>query len=205
VIAVTEDLEKKDLIAPDSDYPDAYDPHVWGDPMLWSQCVESVVDGLTKVDPENAEQYRSAGASYQEQLKELHQWGLDQVAQVEEKKRVLLTSHDAFGYYARAFGFSVEGLEGVSTQGDASLKRVRELVSFIKERNITTVFSETAVNSKGMAALARDAGIKLSEEKLYADATGEDKQETRGGETYNHNTYLGMVKHNINAIVSELK
>lgn len=205
VIAVTSSVKEDALIAPEGEYEDAHDPHVWGDPAAWAQCIDVVVEVLCQEDSEHKEDYRKAGEEYHKELEQLLAWGKNRVSEIPESQRVLVTSHDAFHYYARAFGLEVEGLEGISTAGDASLKRNRELVAFIKERGVKTVFGESAVNSKGIGAIARDAGVAVAEEELYADATGEDREETRNGESYNHSTYIGMVKHNLNVIVEGLK
>ena len=205
VIAVTAAIPKDQLITPESDYADAHDPHVWGDPSTWRMTIPAVVEGLSALDEANADAYRQAGERYAVELGELAKWGQQRVQEIPAQRRVLVTSHDAFHYYARAFGFEVQGLEGVSTKGDASLKRNRELVEFIKQRGVKTIFSESSVNNKGIAAIARDADVVVSKEELYADATGEDKMETRHGETYNHSTYIGMLKHNVNVIVEGLK
>ncbi len=205
VIAVTDSVSKDKLISPEGEFEDAHDPHVWGDPLAWLECIDSVVESLCHFDEANSADYRKAGELYAKELVELQKWGQERVKEIPEPQRVLVTSHDAFHYYARAFGFEVEGLEGLSTKGDASLKRNRELVEFIQSRGVKTVFGESAVNSKGIGAIARDAGVSISKEVLYADATGEDKSETRLGETYNHGSYIGMVKHNINVIVEGLK
>ena len=205
VIAVTNSISKEKLISPEGDFEDAHDPHVWGDPSAWAECIPAVVDTLCSADAGNAADYKQAGDDYAKELENLELWGQERVKEIPQEQRVLVTSHDAFHYYARAFGFEVEGLEGISTKGDASLKRNRELVDFIKARGVKTVFGESAVNSKGIGAIARDAGVSVSEEALYADATGENREETRRGETYNHSSYIGMVKHNLNVIVEGLK
>ncbi|HEY8961115.1 MAG TPA: zinc ABC transporter substrate-binding protein, partial [Luteolibacter sp.] len=114
--------------------------------------------------------------------------------------------HDAFFYFGRAFGFDVKGLQGVSTVTEAGIKDRAELVSFIKNRGIRTLFAESSVNSKGIAAVAEEAGAKISDKTLFSDAMGElGQMETVNGETYDMGTYIGMVKHNINSIVEGLK
>ena len=117
-----------------------------------------------------------------------------------------MTSHDAFMYYAKAFGFEVRAIDGLAPGDKGGPKKVKELVAFIKEKNLKMIFPESAANSKGISAIAKEAGVAVSEHELFADATGtRGVMETVNGETYDVGTYIGMIKHNINAIVEGLK
>jgi manganese/zinc/iron transport system substrate-binding protein len=204
--AVTDGIPKELLLEPQEDFEGHHDPHVWGDPELWKETIKMVVAGLSEMDPEGAEEYAKRGALYEERLMELKQWALTRVAEVPEDKRLLVTSHDAFFYFGRGFGFEVRGLQGVSTVSEAGLKDRAELVKFIREKGIRTIFPETSVNPKAIAAVAAEAGVTASKAELFSDAMGmAGDVETAGGESYDKGTYVGMVKHNVNSIVEGLK
>jgi len=206
-VAVAEEGIPADrLLAPQEGFEGTKDPHVWGDPGLWIHTIEPVVEALSKADPAGAEEYKKRGEAYHQELEKLLAWANGRIGEIPQGKRALVTSHDAFFYFGRAFGFEVKGLQGVSTVTEAGIKDRAELVSFIKGRGIRTLFAESSVNSKGIAAVAEEAGAKISDKTLFSDAMGElGEMETVNGETYDMGTYTGMVKHNINSIVEGLK
>ncbi len=204
--AVTAGIDRSLLIIPEEKY-DAYaDPHVWGDPKLWSRTILIVVEALSTKDPKNGDKYADRGAAYLAELTELDNWARERLGQVSAEQRVLVTSHDAFMYYARAFDFEVKAIDGLAPGDKVGPKKVKELVQFIKDRKLKMIFPESAVNSKGIKAIAKDAGVSVSEHELFSDATGElGEMETINGEAYDLGTYTGMIKHNVNAIVEGLK
>ena len=205
VYAVTDGIPEELLLKPQDDLEDYYDPHLWGSPELWAYCISIVTNALVKADPDNADSYLSRGAVYLTDLTELHQWAKQRVAEIPADQRVLVTSHDAFFYFGNAYGFTVKGLQGISTNSESGLKDRAELVVFIKERGIKTIFPESSVNAKGIKAVASEAGVTVSKEKLFSDAMGElGDTVTLHGETYDKGTYTGMMKHNINTIVDGL-
>ncbi|MDE0826331.1 MAG: zinc ABC transporter substrate-binding protein [Akkermansiaceae bacterium] len=206
VHAVTSGIPEEKLLQPQEEFEGHHDPHVWGDPELWKETVKVVVKGLSEIDPEGASYYEERGREYEKELLELKKWALKRVEEVPEDKRLLVTSHDAFFYFGRGFGFEVRGLQGVSTVSEAGLKDRAELVKFIKERGIKAIFPETSVNPKAIAAVAAEAGVTASHEELFSDAMGMpgDVVELHG-ESYDRGTYVGMVKHNVNSIVDGLK
>ena len=205
VYAVTDGISESLLLKPQDDLQDYYDPHLWGNPELWAHCVSIVTDALAKADPDNSADYQSRGAEYHASLTKLHQWATQRVAEVPADQRVLVTSHDAFFYFGNAYGFTVKGLQGISTNSESGLKDRDELVEFIKDRGIKTIFPESSVNAKGIKAVASEAGVSVSKEELFSDAMGElGDTVTLHGETYDKGTYIGMMKHNINTIVDGL-
>lgn len=204
--AVTDAIPKEMLLKPQEDFMGYHDPHVWGNPEIWAKCLDVIVEQLSKADPEGAEEYEMRAEMYYDTLLELHEWAKKRIAEVPEDQRVLVTSHDAFFYFGRAYGFEVRGLQGVSTASEAGLKDRAELVQFIKDRKLKMIFPESSVNAKGIEAVAEEAGVKVSKEKLYSDAMGEPGDVIeRHGETYDRGTYIGMIKHNINTFVDGLK
>ncbi|HVJ46607.1 MAG TPA: zinc ABC transporter substrate-binding protein [Luteolibacter sp.] len=205
VVAVTDGIDPTKLLSPQEGFEGTKDPHVWGDPLLWIQTVDTAVAALSKADPEGAAGFRERGDAYKKELEALSAWASAKFAVLPKEKRVLVTSHDAFFYFGRAFGFDVRGLQGVSTAAEAGLKDRTDLVEYLRKQGVKTVFSETSLNAKGISAVAAEAGVKVSEEALFSDALGAPgDNETIDGETYDQGTYVGMLKHNVNAIVKGL-
>jgi manganese/zinc/iron transport system substrate-binding protein len=206
VVAVSDGVPAEQLLAPQEGFEGTKDPHFWGDPRLWALAVGPVVDALAKADPAGKAEYVERGESYRKALLELDGWAREEVGKVAEEKRVLVTSHDAFFYFGRAYGFQVKGLQGVSTAAEAGVKDRAELVKYLRELGVRTVFSETSINAKGIEAVAAEAGVKVSGSSLYSDALGKpgDVGEA-GGVRFDRGTYLGMVRHNVNAIVEGLE
>lgn len=205
VVAVTDGIPQENLLSPQEDFIGTKDPHVWGDPGLWVHGIAPVVEALSKADPKGADEYRQRGDAYRQELIELTRQVKEQIDRIPRDQRVLVTSHDAFFYFGRAFGFDVRGLQGVSTAAEAGLKDRANLVNFLRERKVKTVFSETSINEKGIAAVAAEAGVKISREALFSDALGTPGDVvTVDGITYDKGTYTGMIRHNVNAIVKGL-
>ncbi|MEM8852530.1 MAG: zinc ABC transporter substrate-binding protein [Pseudomonadota bacterium] len=199
VVAVAEALPRNLLIGHD-DYDDKYDPHVWMNPNLWSRVVLAVRDALIETDPDNAETYRANADAHLEELRALALYTVDVLSSVPAEERVLLTSHDAFNYFGSAYGFEVVGIQGISTESEAGLKRIRELVDMLVERDIDAVFVETSVSDRNIRALVEGAAARGHEVviggELFSDAMGEPG-------TY-EGTYLGMIDHNTTTISKAL-
>jgi manganese/zinc/iron transport system substrate-binding protein len=204
--ALTDGIPKEKQLKPQAQFEGYHDPHAWGDPALWANCVAVVVKALSKADPEGVDEYQKRGDKYSAEFKALHGWAKGRIAEIPGDQRVLVTSHDAFFYFGRAFGFEVRGLQGVSTNSESSLKHRADLVQFIKDRKLKMIFPESSVNKKGIEAVAEEAGVKVSAHELFSDAMGElGDTVTLHGETYDKGTYVGMIKHNVNTIVDGLK
>ena len=184
-----------------SEFPGGYDPHVWHDASLWMKAVERVRDTLAQADPNNAEFYRSNASNYLTALKTLHDDLQDLAAQVPAQRRILVTTHDAFGYLGRAYDFDVRGLQGLNTETEAGVADVRELAAFIIEHRIPAMFVETSTPSQGIEAVQAAVRAKGFEVEigggLFADAMG-----TPGTP---EGTYIGMMRHNIDTIVNALR
>ena len=206
VYAVTSGMPEGGIIKPTENFEEFDDPHVWGDPELWAHTIDVVVEGLSKADPDNADKFKKRGEAYRKELLDLKAWATSRIAELPAEKRILVTSHDAFNYYARAFGFRVKSVDGLAPEDITSIKKVQELESLIKEKGIKTIFAESATNNATVKNLAEKTQAELSKHELFADATGKSgEMETVNGETYDLGTYIGMVKHNVNAIVEGLK
>ena len=205
VYAVSDAIDKRKLLSPQVGFQKYFDPHIWGDPNLWKLCALGVADFLSKLDPVNARAYLERARVYEKDLEALFLWAKKRIALIPFEKRILITSHDAFFYFGSAFGFVVRGLQGTSTISEVGLRDRAELVRFIRQKKIPTLFAETSVNAKGIIQVAKEANVALSDWHLFSDAMARPNTlETFEGETYDTGTYLGMMKHNINAIVRGL-
>jgi len=203
---ITKQMTGSDLVNPEEENSKYADPHVWGDPILWTKSIPVVVDALSAKDPVNKDKYSSRGAAYREELMALHTWAKSRISEIPADQRYLVTSHDAFMYFSRAFDIEVRAIDGLAPGDKSGPKKVEELVQFIKEKKIKMIFPESAANSKGINAIAQDAETAVSSHELFADACGKKgEMETANGETYDVGTYTGMIKHNVNAVVDGLK
>lgn len=181
-----------------------HDPHIWFDVELWMATVPVVRDRLSELDPDSAALYQSNASTYLKDLAQLHADVRERVAQLPKNKRVMVTAHDAFGYFGRAYDFEVHGLQGVSTEAEAGVADVQRLADFIVERKVPVIFVETSVNPKNLAAVqqaarARGFDVKVlrdPEYQLCSDALGQPGTAT--------GTYIGMVRHNVDLIVRAL-
>lgn len=182
-----------------------YDPHIWGDPRLWTQCVDVVIKGLSEADPAHAEDFARRGAETKARYTAAYEWCLQRVNQIPKDARVLITSHDAFNYFGEAFGFQVIGVQGISTVGEAGLADLAKTVDFIKQKGVKAIFVESSVPHATIERISKDSGAKIGGE-LYSDALGTagDMKEV-GGEQADPGTYVGMLKSNVHQIVEALK
>ncbi|MDP1580922.1 MAG: zinc ABC transporter substrate-binding protein, partial [Candidatus Didemnitutus sp.] len=158
-------------------------------------------NGLAAADPANAAYYASRADALRGQLLELHAWALAKAAELPPERRILITSHDAYNYFGRAYGFTVVGLQGISTATEAGLADVARLVDFIKERRIKAIFVESSVSPATIRRVAEDANCIVGGE-LFSDAMGTPGAMENG---YDLGTYPGMIKHNLTTIVRALQ
>ncbi len=198
-VAVTDSIDREGLLAP-PEFEGAYDPHVWFDVTYWMQATETVLDALVGLDPESAEVYQENAEAYLAELEDLHVYVLEQAARVPEDKRVLITAHDAFNYFGRAYGFEVRGLQGISTAAEAGTADVRQLADFIVERQIPAVFVESSVPPRYIEAVQ----ATVQAQGFSVNIGGELFSDAMGNEGTPEGTYLGMVRHNIDTIVGAL-
>ena len=192
----------KNILKGDESHPD---PHIWGSASIWSGCVPIVVDALSQVDPKNADSYKESGKKLIQEYSSLHEWATSRVEELNKDSRVLITSHDAFEYFGEAYGFSVVGLQGISTATEAGISERVKLVDYIKENNVKAIFVESSVSPEAIKSIAEDSGAVIGGE-LFSDAMGEPGElESVNGDNYDLGTYSGMIKHNVNTIVQALK
>jgi manganese/zinc/iron transport system substrate-binding protein len=200
VYAVTEALPPGRLLEP-PEFAGHYDPHVWFEVPLWAQCVPVVVQGLSAADPPGKAEYERRGRELQARLAKLHEWALAKAAELPAERRILITSHDAYNYFGRAYGFQVVGLQGISTVTEAGLADMARMVDFIKATQVKAIFVESSVPHATIERISKDAGVKIGGE-LFSDAMGTPGEVENG---YDLGTYEGMIKHNLTTIVEALK
>ncbi len=200
VIPVAEAIDENRLLQ-DPIYPGNYDPHIWFDVQLWAATTHRIAQTLSAADPENRDYYEANAAAYRRKLLELHAWVQAEISTLPAEKRILITAHDAFNYFGKAYGMEVRGLQGISTMSEFGLRDRVDLVNFIVEKGIKAVFVETSVSEKNIDAIVEACRQKGHEVtiggNLYSDAMGEAN--TPEG------TYTGMVRANVRTIVEGLK
>jgi len=199
VYAVTEEiLDQGNYVM--TDEADSYDPHVWMDVDGWILAAKVVVDALSEYDPDNADFYRTNAAVYTGRLEELDAYAQGVIASIPEEQRYLVTAHDAFSYLGRAYGIEVKGIQGISTESEAGVRDIEDLVDFLVRKEIPAVFVETSVSDKNVRALIEGAEARGHElsigGELFSDAMG--KAGTYEG------TYIGMIDHNVTTIARAL-
>jgi manganese/zinc/iron transport system substrate-binding protein len=200
VVAVTQNIEREKLLIENNE-EDSIDPHVWFDVKLWMTAATTVKDTLIQIDPIHAEAYESNAEKYLDELELLDQYVREQLASIPKSKQVLITAHDAFGYFGNAYQFEVKGLQGLSTASEYGSRDVIELRDFIIDRQIKSIFAESSISTKSVEAVIQGAEqlghqVKLGG-NLFSDALGPSGSAT--------STYIGMFKHNVDTIVKGLK
>ena len=200
VMAATTNLPRDRLLEPAA-FKGHYDPHVWFDASMWMNVVEYIRDVLIEQDPAHGEAFRREATVYLKELQQLHDWCRSRAQELPPEKRVLVTSHDAYNYFGRAYGFEVIGVQGISTEEQATTKGIVDLSEMIIRRRVKAIFTESSVSPKAIHAVIENCHHKnwQVEEggRLFSDAM--DARGTRAG------TYIGMVRHNMNTIVDALK
>lgn len=198
--AITSSFPKSQLLKPE-EYEGFYDPHVWFDVSLWQLAATEVLNSLIELDPKNKITYKINHQEYQQKLTDLNAWIAQEINSIPMKKRLLVTAHDAFGYFSKKYNIRVVGLQGISTASEAGTKDIQNVANIIINNNVPTIFIESSVPIRQIKALkaavnAKGWTVEIGEE-LYTDAMG-DFGTIEG-------TYIGMMKHNVNSIVTGLK
>lgn len=182
-----------------SDSEGNIDPHIWFNVENWIVVAESLIEKLSEYDPDNAEYYQTRGNAYIQELNDLHKWILTKVSELPEEKRILVTAHDAFQYFADAYGFQVEAIQGISTESEASISNINNLVDLVIKKKVKAIFVETSVPQKTIdsviaSARSRNYTLKIGGE-LYSDSLGNGID----------SEYIQAVKSNVDKIVDGLK
>jgi len=205
VVAVTDHLEAAAETSPtrliaSEEYAGRFDPHIWMDPGIWSDVAERIAQVLTEARPSGADAFANNLAMFKAELSDLQAYGKDAIGNIPQASRVLVTAHDAFAYFGRAFGMEVVAVQGVSTESEAGLHRIGQLVDMLVTRKIEAVFVESSVSDRNIRALIEGAAaqghaVRLGGE-LFSDAMGAEG--TYAG------TLIGMLDHNITTIATAL-
>lgn len=198
VCAAAHTLKKEQLRC--AEFDGLYDPHIWFDVVLWIEVVRYMQQQIIALDPEHADAYKKNGDEYIAQLQQLHAYVEQRVSELPVQKRILITAHDAFGYFGARYGFEVVGLQGLSTDCDISTRDIQQLADFIVEKEISTMFVESSIPERALVAVqnavcARGWNVAIGPE-LYSDALGDEQSGA--------SSYIAMVKYNIDAIVNSL-
>lgn len=199
VRAVAEGIESKHLLESE-DYEGLSDPHVWFDVTLWIHAVDAVTEALSEADPKNSAAYQKNAKAYKAELNKTQNAIVKRIDMLAPEKRILVTAHDAFRYFGKAYNFKVKGLQGISTATEAGTKDVQNLVAYIVDNKIPAIFVESSIPVRTIQAVqaackAQGWNVAIGGE-LFADAMG-DEGTVEG-------TYIGMVTHNVETIVSAL-
>ncbi|MBL8851168.1 MAG: zinc ABC transporter substrate-binding protein [Planctomycetaceae bacterium] len=197
--AVTEEIDPA-YIRYSAEFEGHPDPHVWNDVAAWSECVAYVAEALAKYDPPHADEYAANAERYRAELAALHQYAQKVIASIPEEQRTLVTAHDAFEYFSRAYHIPVKSVLGITTESEAGVEDINSLVDFLVEHKIPAVFIETSVNSRNIEAVMegaakRDWQVKIGG-TLFSDAMGAPG-------TY-EGTYIGMLDHNATVVARAL-
>lgn len=196
-VAIAEAIPEAELL---HDETGAVDPHVWFDLKLWKQALERATQELITHTPEHADYFNANKDQYFEQLDDVHKESAEKMASIPADKRVLVTAHDAFGYFGRAYEMKVVGLQGLSTEDEIGISDIDTTIQLLLEHQIPAVFVESSINKNSINAVIEGASAKGLQVKLggelYSDAMGE------AGTT--EGTYIGMYRHNIETIYHAL-
>ncbi len=197
-VAVADALSSSNLI--ESEFQGIYDPHVWHDVSLWMQAILGITQAIIKLDPENKQQFEKNAKEYFEQLSQLDTYVREKAQLLPQEARIVLTAHDAFSYFGKAYDFEVIGLQGISTDAVITAHDIQSMAEKIVKKNVTAIFLESSLPAKSIEAVekavaARGRTITIAPE-LFSDSLG-DKTTTA-------DTYCGMIKHNIDVIVDSL-
>lgn len=197
-ICICDGMDKRKFI--ESDFDAIYDPHVWHDVSLWIQAVEHIVQCLIQFDAENTTYYRTRADAYIQDLEQLHTYVHARVSTLPKKRRKLVTAHDAFAYFGKAYGIDVVGLQGISTDAQVGSKDIETIATYAVEHNVPAIFLEASIPERSIKAVQRAVQARGHEvsigPELFSDSLGDSSTTS--------NTYRGMIMYNVDAIVSAL-
>lgn len=200
VICIEDGLPKDQLLSWEDD-SSVHDPHIWFQVSLWKSAAKTVADRLSEADPSHAQAYKKNLEAYTLELEKLDTYIRDRINEIPKDQRVLITAHDAFQYFGKAYGLEVRGLQGISTDAEAGTADVSTLADFITKRKIKAVFVESSVPPKTIEAL--QAAVKSK--GFDVAIGGELYSDSLGGNNSGAETYLLTVKANVDTIVGALK
>lgn len=185
----------------DDDERMRYDPHIWNHLKGWATCVEALAEEMAKLDPDQAELYRSQGGEYADELREADAWAADQLGQIPEESRFLVSTHDAFNYFAVPHGLETLSPLGISTDSQPSVGEMSEVVSLVCDNQVPVIFVENGTSPEVIEAIqeaCEEKGwdVKVADQELFADTLGDEAP---------YDTFIGAFKSNVSAIRDALK
>jgi manganese/zinc/iron transport system substrate-binding protein len=200
IVAISDTIPRDSLIS-SANFASSYDPHIWFDISNWKLAAFYVAHFLSRIDTVNSIQYMENMHKYVYRLDSTEKIIVNKINELQQDKRILITAHDAFNYFGRAYGFEVLGLQGISTATEAGVQDVQKLADLITSRKVKAIFVETSVPLRNIEALreavkSKGFNVKIGG-SLFSDALGNTG--TPEG------TYTGMFMHNVNTIVNALK
>lgn len=177
-----------------------FDPHIWNHLPAWAECVTALADQLGRIDPENAELYRTNGEAYVAEITDAHEWAQTALAAIPEDRRFLVSAHDAFNYFAQVYGMKTRAVLGIGNDPEADIQTMRSVAELICDQKIPVIFMESITNPKITTALQEacaDRGwhVTVATQRLYSDDLGETEPQ---------NTFLGAFRSNVEIVVESL-
>ena len=197
IVSLGESLDKEKFLM---DEEGAIDPHIWFDVDLWKEALDVAVEELKKFSPEDADYFEENKQKYFSKLDELKKEAVEKISSIPEEQRVLVTAHDAFGYFGRMNDIEVIGLQGLSTEDEVGLSDIGSTVQLLIEKKVPAVFVESSINQSSIRAVIDGA----SKEGLEVTLGGELFSDAMGAKGTEEGTYLGMYRHNVNTIYQAL-
>ena len=198
IVSLGESLDKEKFLM---DEEGAIDPHIWFDVDLWKEALDVAVEELKQFSPEDADYFEENKQTYFSKLDELKKEAVEKISSIPEEQRVLVTAHDAFGYFGRMNDIEVIGLQGLSTEDEVGLSDIGSTVQLLIEKKVPAVFIESSINQSSIRAVIDGA----SKEGLEVTLGGELFSDAMGAKGTEEGTYLGMYHHNVNTIYKALK
>jgi len=192
VYAVADALDTKDII----NHSGAIDPHIWFDPSLWIKVAQGVAEKLSQKLPQHRDKFFQRFEKLKTEINNTASLGKASIKSIPKEKRLLITSHDAFHYFGRYFDIEVLAVQGLSTESEAGLRDIQNIIDTIKKRKVPAVFVESSVPRAAIERVEESSKAKIGG-TLFSDALG--------GKNSSAGTYTGMLKHNIETIVKGLK
>ena len=200
VIAVTEEIPENLLREP-PEFLGQYDPHVWFDVSMWAQTLGPIAREMSEVDPGHAAEFQANAAALEKELNELDAWVKAQILTIPEPQRILVTAHDAFGYFGRRYGMEVVGIQGISTLTEAGLKDMDRVVDLVVDRKVPAIFVESSVPRRSIEAVQAAVESRGHEVRIG----GQLHSDSLGAAGSPAGTYPGMVRANVTTIVNALR
>ena len=197
IVSLGESLDKEKFLM---DEEGAIDPHIWFDVDLWKEALDVAVEELKQFSPEDADYFEENKQTYFSKLDELKKEAVEKISSIPEEQRVLVTAHDAFGYFGRMNDIEVIGLQGLSTEDEVGLSDIGSTVQLLIEKKVPAVFIESSINQSSIRAVIDGA----SKEGLEVTLGGELFSDAMGAKGTEEGTYLGMYHHNVNTIYQAL-